>query len=86
MANVSSMAPCFFPKLRSFRRTIPKAKNRVARLCSNLEKDGIREYKTLVKDSAGYYHGMLKPLVILMIRDSEKHVELLKFLRQTLTR
>jgi hypothetical protein len=47
---------------------------------------GIREYKNLVKDSAGYDHGLFKTLVNSMIRDSEKHVELLEFLRQRLTR
>jgi hypothetical protein len=52
----------------------------------NLEKEGIREYKTLLKDSAGYYHGLFKILVNSMIRDSEKHIELLEFLRQRLTR
>jgi len=52
----------------------------------NLEKEGIREYKTLLKDSAGYYHGLFETLINSMIRDSEKHVELLEFLRQRLTR
>ena len=52
----------------------------------HLEKEGIREYKTLLKDSAGYYHGLFEILVNSMIRDSEKHVELLEFLRQRLTR
>jgi rubrerythrin len=49
-----------------------------------LEKDGIREYKTLVKESSGYYHGLFKILLDSMIRDSEKHVELLEFLKETL--
>ena len=52
----------------------------------NLEKEGIREYKALVKESEGYYHGLFKILLNSMIRDSEKHVELLEFLRQRLTR
>ena len=52
----------------------------------NLEKEGIREYKSLLKDSAGYYHGLFKILVNSMIRDSEKHIELLEFLRQRLIR
>jgi len=58
----------------------------MTRLCSNLEKVGIREYKNLVKDSAGNYHGLFKTLVNSMIRDSEKRVELFEFLRQRLTR
>jgi rubrerythrin len=49
-----------------------------------LEKDGIREYKTLVKESRGYYHGLFKILLDSMIRDSEKHVELLEFLKESL--
>ena len=49
-----------------------------------LEKDGIREYRTLAKDSAGYDHGLFKILLDSMIRDSEKHVELLEFLKENL--
>jgi bacterioferritin (cytochrome b1) len=50
-----------------------------------LEKEGIREYKELVKDSSGYYHGLFKILIDSMIRDSEKHVELLEFLKENLS-
>lgn len=49
-----------------------------------LEKEGIREYKTLVKDTHNYYHGLFKILIDSMIRDSEKHVELLEFLKDRL--
>jgi rubrerythrin len=49
-----------------------------------LEKEGIREYKILVKESSGYYHGLFKVLLDSMIRDSEKHVELLEFLDKSL--
>lgn len=49
-----------------------------------LEKEGIREYKSLVKDSNDYYHGLFKILFDSMIRDSEKHVELLEFLKERL--
>ena len=49
-----------------------------------LERKGIREYKNLLKESEGYYHGLFKILLESMIRDSEKHVELLEFLRQRL--
>lgn len=49
-----------------------------------LEKEGIREYKALVKESRGYYHGLFKILLDSMIRDSEKHVELLKYLKESL--
>jgi bacterioferritin (cytochrome b1) len=49
-----------------------------------LEKEGIKEYKTLIKESSGYYHGLFKVLLDSMMRDSEKHVELLEFLRESL--
>jgi len=47
-----------------------------------LEKEGIRECKTLVKESSGYYHGVFKILLDSMIRDSEKHIELLQYLKE----
>ena len=50
----------------------------------NLEKEGVREYKLLVKESIDYYHGLFKILLNSMIRDSEKHIELLEFLRERL--
>ena len=49
-----------------------------------LEKEGIRECKTLVKESSGYYHGVFKILLDSIIRDSEKHIELLEFLKENL--
>lgn len=49
-----------------------------------LEREGIKEYKSLVKASEDYYHGLFKILISAMIRDSEKHVELLEFLRERL--
>jgi rubrerythrin len=51
-----------------------------------LEKEGIREYKALIKESSGYYHGLFKILLDAMIRDSEKHVELLEYLKDNLSR
>jgi rubrerythrin len=51
-----------------------------------LEKDGIKEYKTLIKESSGYYHGLFKLLLDAMIRDSEKHVEILEYLKENLKR
>ena len=47
-----------------------------------LEKEGIRECKALVKESSGYYHGVFKILLDSMIRDSEKHIELLEYLKE----
>jgi hypothetical protein len=49
-----------------------------------VEKDGIREYKILAKESSGYYNGLFKVLLDAMIRDSQKHVELLECLRENL--
>ncbi|HEU4341496.1 MAG TPA: hypothetical protein VFU31_07990 [Candidatus Binatia bacterium] len=49
-----------------------------------LEKQGIQECKTLMKESSGYYHGVFKLLLDSMIRDSEKHIELLEFLKEHL--
>jgi bacterioferritin (cytochrome b1) len=50
----------------------------------NLEKTGIKEYKVLLKESTGYYHGLFKLLIEAMIRDSEKHIDLLEFLSRRL--
>jgi bacterioferritin (cytochrome b1) len=49
-----------------------------------LERDGIREYKKLIKTSGQYYQGLFGLLLEMMIRDSEKHMEILEFLRQKL--
>ena len=49
-----------------------------------IEKEGIKDYKTLIGESSGYYHGLFKVLMDSMIRDSEKHIELLEFLRGSL--
>ena len=64
------------------------ANNRRLRLITEefieLEKQGIKECKTLAKESIGYYHGVFQILLDCMIRDSEKHVELLEFLKENL--
>jgi bacterioferritin (cytochrome b1) len=49
-----------------------------------LEREGIKEYKSLLKVSEDYYHGLFKILISAMIHDSEKHVELLEFLHERL--
>lgn len=48
-----------------------------------LEKEGVKEYKKLVKESKGYYRNLFVLLFQSMIHDSEKHVEILEFLRKT---
>lgn len=50
----------------------------------HIEKEGIKDYKTLIGESSDYYHGLFKVLMDSMIRDSEKHIELLEFLRGSL--
>lgn len=49
-----------------------------------LEKEGIKEYKELTKACKGYYRGLFVLLLQSMIRDSEKHMEILEFLKQRL--
>ena len=49
-----------------------------------LERESIKECKALIRDSSGYYHGVFKILLESMIADSEKHIELLEFLRENL--
>jgi len=50
----------------------------------SLEKQGIEVYKGLIRASEGYYRGLFGMLFQSMIHDSEKHVEILQFLRQKL--
>lgn len=49
-----------------------------------LEKEGIKDYKALAEQSRGYYRGLFKVLLDSMTLDSEKHIELLEFLRDSL--
>jgi len=49
-----------------------------------IEKEGIKEYKHLIEQSSGYYQGLFKILLDSMMRDSEKHVQLLEFLKEQL--
>ena len=49
-----------------------------------LEKEGIGEYKKLIKESKGYYRDLFVLLFQSMIRDSEKHKEILEYLRRRL--
>jgi len=49
-----------------------------------LERESIKECKALIKDSSGYYHGVFKILLESMIGDSERHIELLEFLKENL--
>lgn len=49
-----------------------------------VENEGIDEYRLLIKESKGYYRDLFALLFRSMIRDSEKHVEILQFLREAL--
>lgn len=49
-----------------------------------LEKEGVTAYKKLIKESKGYYKDLFGLLFRSMIRDSEKHIEILEFLRRRL--
>ena len=49
-----------------------------------VEKEGIDEYKKLIRESKGYYRDLFVLLFRSMIRDSEKHAEILEFLRDRL--
>jgi len=49
-----------------------------------VEKEGLKEYKELVRTSDRYYHGLFALLLQSMIHDSEKHVEILEFIRKRL--
>lgn len=49
-----------------------------------IEKEGIKDYKLLIEQSSGYYQGLFKILLDSMMRDSEKHVQLLEFLKEQL--
>lgn len=50
----------------------------------DVEKAGIKAYKQLLKESSGYYHGLFTTLIETMIRDSEKHIDMLEFLSRRL--
>ena len=49
-----------------------------------VERNGIKEYKKLIKKSKGYYHDLFVLLFQSMVHDSEKHIKILEFLRQRL--
>ena len=48
------------------------------------EKDGIKEYKALLKPSGSYYGGLLVLLIQTIIHDSEKHLMILRFIDKKL--
>ena len=48
------------------------------------EKKEIVEYRKLMRASKGYYEGLFTLFLAAMLHDSEKHIEILEFLRQKL--
>ena len=51
-----------------------------------VEKEGIDAYKELTKATKGYHAGLFTLLLKSMIHDSEKHIDILEFLRANLKR
>jgi rubrerythrin len=49
-----------------------------------LEKEGLKGSKGLIKGSKGYHHGVFALFLRCMITDTEKHIDILEFLRQRL--
>jgi hypothetical protein len=50
----------------------------------DLENEGIREYKLLFKEIVDYQHDLFTILLRSIIREPEKHLEFLEFLRERL--
>lgn len=48
------------------------------------EKHSLLEFRTLIKTSKAYYNGLLSLLLRTMIHDSEKHLMILRFIKQQL--
>lgn len=66
---------------------LTEEKNELLRLTEDfiqLEKEGIKEYKNLMKECNHYYRGLFTLLLKTMIDDSEKHIQILEFLRDRL--
>jgi rubrerythrin len=51
-----------------------------------LEKEGIKEYEKLLSDAKKMYHGLFELLLRTIIKDSEKHLMLLEYLKKYLTK
>lgn len=64
-----------------------KEKDKILKMTEDflrLERKEIKEYKKLMQATKGYYHGLFNLLLKGMIHDSEKHVEILEFLKKRL--
>lgn len=62
-------------------------KNKLLRITADfirVEREGIKKYGELIKSSRGYYRDLFTVLFESMIHDSEKHIEILKFLHRRL--
>jgi bacterioferritin (cytochrome b1) len=51
-----------------------------------VEKQGIAAYKDLMKATKGYHAGLFALLLKSMVHDSEKHIDILEFLRANIKR
>jgi hypothetical protein len=57
---------------------------RIAEDFIRVEKEGIKKYRELIRSSRGYYRDLFVVLFESMIYDSEKHINVLEFLRKRL--
>jgi len=55
---------------------------KITRAFIHLEKDGIKKYRKLRTMCSGYYKGLFVFLLSTIIHDSEKHVDILNFIRR----
>jgi hypothetical protein len=68
-------------------RLTTEERDRLLRLTSAFikeEKRGVSECRTLMKTSKAYYNGLLPLLLRTVIHDSEKHLMILRFIKQQL--
>lgn len=65
----------------------PESRQQLLRFTSEFlqeERNGIKEYEGLVRQSQDYYHGLFTLLIHTLLQDSRKHVMILEFLQQQL--
>jgi rubrerythrin len=79
-----SRATTRMPRLGALSETERKDLLRVVDALIAEEKQGIADYKALVKSSDGYYEGLMELLVDTVILDSKKHLAILRFLKRRL--
>lgn len=66
---------------------ISQGKDELLELTSDFikyEKQGINEYKTLIKETRGYFYDIFVLILRSMIYDSRKHIDILNYIQRTL--